>query len=361
MSRVLYDGQIFSIHKRGGIARLFHSVFQEYLSSRGIDKSSGPTISLGLILSRYADSQNLKIWRPPFAISSRGMSKIALMVNWLCLWSFKYEILHSTYYFRGFLHRKPGTKHVVTLHDMIPEDFPEFFPEGSPHFQKETFLRDADRIICVSNFTKSRLLHHFPDLANKAVVISSGVNFPNNLDLSIERNNTILYVGKRGSYKDFKTLVRALPMILEKNPETQILAVGDQPFTNSEHSLILELGLKDKILQQELTDTELQSAYQTCLLTVVTSHVEGFGLPVIEAMANGSLVVAADIPVFREISNDSFVPFAPGDPNDLALKIHGLLKNRKTWNEMREIGRRTSSHYAWPNVLEALMNLYEEL
>ena len=361
MSRVIYDGQVFAIHKRGGIARLFYSVYQEYTSSQNPGKNSGPTLRLGLILSRYTDSHSSSIWRPPFAIGSRGMSKIALIANWLCLWFYRYEILHSTYYFKGYLHRRPGTKHIVTLHDMIPEDFPEFFPNGNPHFQKEAFLRDADRIVCVSNYTKSRLEHYYPELAHKAVVISSGVCFSNDLDLSIERDDTILYVGKRGAYKDFNTLVRALPLILESNPDTQILAVGDQPFSDSENLLIRELGLKDKVVQQELSEAELQSAYRTCMLTAVTSHVEGFGLPVIEAMSNGSLVVAADIPVFREISNGSHVAFIPGDSNDLALKINELLDNRITWDEMREMGRRTASQYSWNNILKELMNLYERI
>lgn len=361
MARVLFDGQIFSIHKRGGIARLFHSVYHEYLSSRDTAQYSGTNLSLGLILSRYADSQKQRIWQPPFAIGSRGMSKIALIVNWACLWLYRYEVVHSTYYFKGYLHRRPGTKHVVTLHDMIPEDLPEFFPGGNPHFQKEAFLKNADRIVCVSNFTKSRLAYYYPELASKAIVISSGVDFPRDLDLRIERNNTILYVGKRGAYKDFNTLLRALPSILENEPRAQILAVGDQPFSESEYSLILELGLEEKVFQRELAEAELQNAYRTCMLTAVTSHIEGFGLPVIEAMANGSLVVATNIPVFREISNGAHIAFTPGDPKDLALKIKELLSNKETWDEMREVGRKTASQYSWANILNSLMQLYEEL
>jgi glycosyltransferase involved in cell wall biosynthesis len=297
----------------------------------------------------------------PWTISGISLAKLALVVNWLYLWFSPYQIIHSTYYFRGYLWRRPGTKHVVTLHDMIPEDFPEEFPNGSPHYQKESFLRDADRIVCVSNYTQSRLNYHYPELAHKAIVISSGINIPDTEILPSERDSTILYVGRREGYKDFATLLRALPSIVELYPNAQLLAVGDQKFSPSEISLISSLGLSGKVRQVELSDADLQSAYRTCCLTVVTSKVEGFGLPVIEAMINGSLVVATDIPVFREISEGAYVTFKPSDDHDLSLKIRTILQDPSDYNELRENGKKIASQYSWKNVFTALNKLYVEM
>jgi len=355
--RVLFDGQVFSIHKRGGIAQVFYSVFQE---SRHFP---APDLSLrrGSLLSRYAQDKKASRFKTPIYISGNLKAKIALVINWFYLWFSPYQIVHSTYYFRGYLWRRPGTKHVVTLHDMIPEDFPELFPNGNPHFQKEAFLRDADRIVCVSNYTMSRLNFYFPELIHKATVIYLGVRIPQNIEFPVARCPTILYVGSREGYKDFNTLLRALPSVLDSNPDIQLLAVSDKDFSESERSLIATLGLTGKVTRKELSDSELQLAYQTCCLTVVTSKVEGFGLPVIEAMVLGCPVVASDIPVFREISENSFLPFRPGDAQDLALKIKAVLADPTSYEDLREKGREIAKQYSWSNVLKSLHSLYREM
>jgi glycosyltransferase involved in cell wall biosynthesis len=363
MTRVLIDGQVFSIHKRGGIARVFYSIFQEYLvakASPGINS----TLIKGVFLSKYSEDKKQKsdlrgVWAPPFFVSGKGMAKVSLLINWFYLWITPYRVVHSTYYFRRFLWRRPGTKHIVTLHDMIPEDFPEYFPDGNPHLQKEAFLRNADKIVCVSNYTLSRLSHHYPDLTPKAIVISLGVAAQERYESYLERDSTLLYVGARSGYKDFSTLLHALPIILEVDPRIRILAAGDQSFTNSERSIISKLGLTDRVFQKELSDEELQIAYRTCLLTVVTSHAEGFGLPVIEAMAHGTLVVATDIPVFQEISGDAYVAFRAGDAKDLAIKIAAILNEPENYNHLRNIGLQVVRQYTWSGVLAALCELYE--
>jgi glycosyltransferase involved in cell wall biosynthesis len=244
---------------------------------------------------------------------------------------------------------------------MIPEDFPEEFQGGNPHFQKEAYLKDADRIICVSNYTMSRLAHHYPELVHKARVIPCGVADPAPYQSFQERNSSILYVGNRGGYKDFTSILRALPEVIKYEPTIQLLAVGDQKFTESEKSLISELGLTDKVFQKELTNGELYAAYQSCLLTVVSSHVEGFGLPVIEAMSYGALVVATDIPVFREISGEAFVSFQPGNSNDLAKKLTKILKSPEDFEKLREIGIQVAKNYSWQSTLIRLYKLYEEI
>jgi glycosyltransferase involved in cell wall biosynthesis len=205
------------------------------------------------------------------------------------------------------------------------------------------------------------LNYYYPELTHKATVISSGIKIPQINNLPLKRSSTILYVGARDGYKDFATLIRALPAILDFDPSIQLLAVSDKQFSQSERSYIAELGLTDNVIQRELSDSELQVAYQTSCLTVVTSKVEGFGLPVIEAMIQGCIVVASDIPVFREISENSFVAFRPGDAQDLALKITRILSDPTCQKDLREKGREVAKQYSWSNVLNALSKLYKEM
>ena len=359
--RVLIDGQVFSIHKRGGIGRTFSSVFDEYTKLRQ-DHHSDLKLSLGVFLTKYSDiPRDHKKWWPFQMKGPFTSSKIALVTNWLYLWLKPYKILHSTYYFQRYLIRRPGTKHVVTLHDMIPEDFPHFFLDSIPHFQKENFLRNADRIICVSQYTMSRLEYHYPDLAHKAIVIYPGVTSSAQNNRTSAGDFRILYVGRRGGYKDFATLLRAISPIIESEPRLQVLAVGSDKFSASEAELITELGLVGRVIQKELLDKDLEEAYKTCLAVVVTSHVEGFGLPVIEAMSHGALVIATDIPVFNETAGGNFLSFAPGDIAGLTSVLQSVLADPRAFDVNREKGILIAREYTWKKTLMGLLDLYREI
>jgi glycosyltransferase involved in cell wall biosynthesis len=244
---------------------------------------------------------------------------------------------------------------------MIPEDFPHFFLNSNPHFQKKRFLHNADQIICVSNYTMSRLSHHYPHLIHKAIVVSPGVTAPAKVNLEEVRDFNILYVGERGLYKDFNTLLKSLPLLLKSEPRLQVLAVGVDNFNDSESALITELGLVGRVIQRELSDRELGEAYRRCFAVVITSHVEGFGLPVIEAMAHGALVVATDIPVFNEVGQGTFLSFAPGDFAGLASVIRGVLANPEAFVSNRETGLLIANEYSWKKTFIKLSNVYREI
>jgi glycosyltransferase involved in cell wall biosynthesis len=361
MTRVLIDGQVFSIHRQGGICRYFASVYGEYLQLAK-DFETDVEISLGVSLTKYPGIAGIRKKGLPLLMKGFfSSSKIALSTNWLYLWFSSYEIMHSTYYFQKYLIRRRGKKHVVTLHDMIPEDFPHFFLRFNPHFQKEKFLRNADRIVCVSNYTMSRLAHHYPDLVHKARVIYPGVRVPASINLAQDRDSTILFVGARTGHKDFVTLLKSLPILFESEPSLQVLVAGNEQFSSSESALILELGLVGRVTQKDLTDQDLEKAYETCLALVVTSHAEGFGLPVIEAMAHGALVIATDIPVFKEIAGDAFLAFPPGNFSKLTFWIQSVLANPKAFDSIREKGRLNASQYTWKKTLSGLLNLYKAI
>ena len=84
-------------------------------------------------------------------------------------------------------------------------------------------------------------------------------------------------------------------------------------------------------------------------------------MPVIEAMSHQALVVATDIPVFREISGNSYVSFTPGDSKDLASKIKSILNEPENYKELAKKGLQVAQLYSWSNVLTSLYELYEEI
>jgi len=359
MVQVLLDGQAFSLQKRGGVSKVFANILSEYLKKPVAMRLV--KLRLGVVVSRYADTQDLTSHPVLQLKTKRNYVKFSLIVNWMCLWILPYQILHSTHYFGHYLKRRPGTKHVVTLHDMIPEDFPEFFEGRYPHFQKGKFLEDADVIICVSEYTKSRLATHYPHLLGKAKVVYNGVNLPVKTSKPAQRKSQFLYVGDRGSYKNFPLAASAFSMILKKYPQTSLLCIGGKPFSHEELTLLLKLGINENISQISVSEQELQQKYRESIATVISSRVEGFGLPVIEAMANNCVVIATDIPVFNEIAADAYLKFQSGNVEELFERMLEVVEGLEDFEGLRISGFENAKIYSWSRMYQELERIYLEL
>ena len=358
MTKVLLDGQAFSLQRRGGVARVMGNIYGQYLKKP--ETRAGVQIRFGIFAVRYSDIHEMTNKRVFIIQSGRGFAKLLLITNWFYLWVTNYDILHSTHYFRPYLFRKRGSKHVVTLHDMIPEDHPEYFPSGNPHFHKKLFLENADKIVCVSYYTKSRLAFHYPHLENRAVVVYPGVKKSNTKFSGIQQSY-FLYVGDRGKYKDFHTLARAFSITNASNLGVSIFCVGGGEFSDKEMELFKSLRISSNIFRHDLSEEELACAYAQSLATVVTSSVEGFGLPVIEAMVHGSIVIASDIPVFKEIAGAAFVPFPQGDSKTLGTLMNDFCNNPDSYSKFRSKGREIAKLYTWEKMFEQLIEIYKEL
>lgn len=356
--RVLLDGQVFSIQRQGGMPKVLSSIYKEF--ERDNKYKNLINFKLGLFVTNYPEYSNQSVRRVFKLHSKRKFAKLLLLMNWFSLWYYRYDVLHSTHYFKSYLFRRPNTKHVVTLHDMIPEDYPQYFSDGNPHFYKIRFLRNADVIVCVSNFTRSRLIFHYPEFESKSVVVYPGTDsIPVSKKSQLSKN--ILYVGQRNSYKDFNCLVQAVGRLKKANIEFTLLCVGGGPFTSEEKHLLSALDIEGVVNQKALSSSELHNAYANCLATVVTSRVEGFGLPVIEAMAHGAVVIATDIPVFKEIAGGFFVSFPSGDSKTLSVHLIDLFTNHEIYAKFKDVGYEYVQRFNWTSMYEEYAKIYLNL
>jgi len=107
-------------------------------------------------------------------------------------------------------------------------------------------------------------------------------------------------------------------------------------------------------------DKELVNLYTHAIALVNPSLMEGFGLPVLEAMSLRCLVVASDIPAFREIAGDNALYFNPGDNNDIYLKLKDVLENVEKYKEERlEKALKKSQQFSWGKAAAQTLNIYE--
>jgi glycosyltransferase involved in cell wall biosynthesis len=205
---------------------------------------------------------------------------------------------------------------IVTLHDLYPYDIPENFGFPKVLVSRAILrqcLRKVNAIASVSQFTLSRLQNLDKHLARKAVVIPNSVegdlrSEDKAVPVECAGSSFVLCVAQHRRNKNIPVALRAFDTLLHAGQlpaSTKFLLVGNQgPETSAIRELTASLGLAKSVVELTgISDAQLQWCYRNCSLLVAPSEIEGFGLPVAEAMLAGCRVVCSDIPVFREIGN----------------------------------------------------------
>jgi glycosyltransferase involved in cell wall biosynthesis len=226
---------------------------------------------------------------------------------------------------------------VVSLHDLYPFDIPENFGRVKGMLNRQVMrqcLRSADAIACVSECTRQQLGYRLGDgFADKAVTIPNSVE-PTSCSSArgphplCKGQPFLLCIAQHRRNKNISLALRVLERSLQSGAiaqTTQLVIIGvPGPETESIQRQIREAHLGRKVvILTGISDAELQWCYRNCELLLAPSVVEGFGLPVVEALLAGCRVVCSDIPAFREIGVDGchYVPLGLGEEAAFARAI----------------------------------------
>jgi len=217
---------------------------------------------------------------------------------------------------------------VVTLHDLYPYDVPSNFGVPKVIFNRlilQQCLRSVNSIACVSDATYRRLgLHVSQPVGQKALRIYNCVEpdtqrpAPDLAQSPIHNwsgGTFLLCVAQHRRNKNIPFLLRVFQRLIHRgqiDPSMQLLLVGiEGPETGSIRRAIARSGLSGNVLLMEgLSEPELQWCYRNSSALLAPSTIEGFGLPLVEALLAGCPVICSDIPAFREFGADrcSYVP-----------------------------------------------------
>lgn len=175
----------------------------------------------------------------------------------------------------------------------------------------------------------------------------------------------LLHVGSTIKRKRIEVLLETLAAVRKEFPLARLIRVGG-PFTHAQTELIQRLNLENAIIVLPYLRREVIAAvYRQAALVLQPSEAEGFGLPVIEAMACGTPVLASDIPALREVAGDACA-FAPvGDLPAWTRSVSDLLGERTghpdRWTQRREAGIKNASRFSWSAYANHMAVLYREL
>jgi glycosyltransferase involved in cell wall biosynthesis len=254
-------------------------------------------------------------------------------------------------------------KTALIIYDLGFLDVPEYTQAKNLRFLQRfcpPSIRRADVIITISEFTKSRLQHHFPGLSADIVVtpippIDETIRQPslsNGLkEKGIQKGKYILYLGTIEPRKNLEKLITAYGALGSKIRQSYALVLAGGQGWKDEGILAAvaeqQANGMNIILTGYVPEEEKNALYANAACFILPSHYEGFGMPAFEAMQHDVPVALSDIPVFREVAGDAAVYFDKDSSGDMADKLAALINDKALCKKLIRNGRERLLAFSW--------------
>lgn len=361
--RILYDYQMFSIQKFGGVTRYF----TELIKNLPKDKSSF-SLSILHTENQHLISDRIFFKKQSFLPNKNFQGKYFLEEKLKMLnraYSVRqikkghYDVFHPTYYDDYYLSyiKKPF---IITVHDLIYFKFKDSFPGSDLQRQKmQTVIEKADRIIAISENTKKDIVEYLEVDPKKIDVIYHGFSpIKHDRDLKA-KGDYILFVGRRALYKNFTFFINAIHGILKKDNTLKLICVGPS-FTFEENSLLESLGIKNQTIAISVNDKKLNELYSNAKVFVFPSLYEGFGIPILEAFSNNCPVSLSNSSCFPEIAGDAASYFDPYNKESLIKSINRIIYDSDYAAELVQKGRERLNDFSWEKTAMETLESYKK-
>ncbi len=288
----------------------------------------------------------------------------------------KLDLMHFPYFSIPLRYSGPF---VITIHDLIIHHFSTGEASTLPlPFYKTKRLaylytvkkaaKNAQKIITPSLATKNEILNHLNVLEKNIFVTYEGI------DASLEKamrekiqppdvKRYFLYVGNVYPHKNAERLIEAFGAINQKKYPCKLVFVGKEDFFYKKlKKKMLKEDIKNNIVfKHAVDDKELISLYKHAIALICPSLMEGFGLPALEAMYNKCLILASDIPVFKEVCKTAALYFNPYEKEELSRLMESVLaKNTSYFTKQKTQGRARAKKFSWAKMAKETLAVYNQ-
>lgn len=364
--KILYDHQIFTVQKYGGISRYFYELMKAFHNKKEISIS----IPLQLSNNHYISDKHF-IPHTNFFPQKEFRGKYRLMMQWNKMATIKtikkqdFDVFHPTYYDPYFLKYIGQKPFVLTVYDMIHEKFRAFFPKNDrTTYHKKLLAEKASRIIAISHSTKKDLIEIFGIDESKIDVVYLGNSmFPKSNSTPALKlpQKYILFVGSRDGYKNFDRFLKSVASLLLHDKELYVLCAGSGAFKAFELQQMKDLNIVSQLLQCDVNDDNLASLYQNAQLFVFPSLYEGFGIPVLESFACDCPLVCSKTSSLPEIAGEGAYYFDPNSETSMQHAISKVLNDKILRDQLVLNGRARLKNFSWKETAMQTQNIYENL
>lgn len=290
---VCLDGIIFGLQRNGGISNYWSRLLEAFSASTANRWQN--------VIPREVRFQHYKAtWGLGNATVETLPTTLSRYLS--CPIESSDCVMHTSYY---RLPSRPVKRYVVTVYDFMYERYRTGPALWVHSWQKKRSIEHADVVLCISSFTRSELINFLPGIdPSKFQVVPLGVDtqafHPDKNPKDSRLEQTVLFVGQRGGYKRFELAIESVRSINRLN-----LGLIGPPLTNEE-AKILESRIPGRWHHfGQVSPVRLREIYSSAYALIFPSDCEGFGLPVLEAMACGCPVVASNRGSLPEIGGNA--------------------------------------------------------
>lgn len=276
------------------------------------------------------------------------------------------DVFHPTFFSPYFLPYLQDTPFVLTVHDMITELYPQYYPADEPQLNnKRVLIPRANHIVAVSQNTKRDIMRFFDVPEEKITVIYHGADttpYTPTPDAN-KYGEYILYVGERHWYKNFNQFLHDIVPILNRHKDMKVVCTG-KPFSYEEKILLDFLSLTDRFVQIYVkSDQDFMDLYHNAICLVYPSEYEGFGIPILEAYKADCPVMLNHASCFPEIAGDAAVYFHMKDgKSDFEEQFETLYHlNSNEREALLQKQRERLTLYTWEKSAQQLAEVYKKL
>lgn len=258
-------------------------------------------------------------------------------------------------------------KLVVTIHDVAFLIYPKSFSIFFRIYYKlimPIVVKRADKIITVSEYSKKEIEKYYPIAKEKIKVIYLGYDKAFKKLDTTKKKKQLLYVGSINSRKNFVGVLKAFKFLNKQ--EYRLLVVGNfsTNFLIDENDKeILEKAKQNQNIEfrSDVSNNELVEIYNESKLFIFPSFYEGFGLPVLEAMACGTPVVCSNSSSIPEVGGDAVVYCNPLDIEDIKEKMEMILCDEMLQKEGIQKGLQRAKEFSWEKSADEHIKIFEEV
>lgn len=324
-----------------------------------------------MILNNLRNKINLNVVTLKMGSGNRILSIVKDLKNTITLlrFFFRDEIIH----FEEPGRREPfiniifkHKKSILTVHHLEEEN--QGFINWLSFFKDKQEHSSFSKLIAVSEKTKKDLVKYYGINANKIKTIYSGVDKeifkPTSKNLGFLKDKEyILYLGSENPRKNIENLLKAFKEVSIKYPNLILVKAGYSGggnYRENTEKLIKELDLTKKVflIFKHIPEKELPVYYSNAELFLYPSLKEGFGMPLVEAMACGCPVVTSDLAPMNEIAKGQ-VLVNPYDFKDIAKGMIKTLSNKKYKEKLKKQGLERAKDFDWEKSADEIVKLYK--
>ena len=289
----------------------------------------------------------------------------------------KLDIIHDPVAMTPMLFGAARARIVSTVYDIIPISYPgssSRLDEWVYRYWLPFKLPQVDAVITISDYSRSDIVRHLRVQPERVRVIYCGVRdhfrpIPSDeAEAYLLKRYQIdypylLYVGNLTKRKNIELALRGFAGVAERYPDLRFLLVGPSVFRQTPVGAIAaSLGIADRIVVTgAVSDADLPPLYSRAQAFLFPSFYEGFGLPVIEAMACGAPVIASTAASLPEVVADAGILVDPHSAAEMTAALDRVLSDESLRADLREKGFRRAAIFTWAQTARQTIDLYRDV